>query len=197
MRTEVVWTSLRWAGIEHIVWTRDRDGTAHAASVAVHALPEGTAHVRYDLATDEAGHPRHVSVGVSGPSGDRHLSLTHDGRGTWTGADGRPLPELAGCTDVDISCTPLTNTLPINRLAAATLPTADLRVAYVTVPTLEVRPVGQRYTRLTTGGTQAAYRYRSASFTADLTVDGHGLVIDYPGGWRRAGGPPDPPRSAP
>jgi hypothetical protein len=31
------------------------------------------------------------------------------------------------------------------------------------------------------------FRYESGSFRADLTVDDHGFVIDYPGLWQRIG----------
>jgi uncharacterized protein len=61
----------------------------------------------------------------------------------------------------------------------------DLSIAYVSLPELEVRTVQQRYTRLD----EDCYRYESGSFRADLPVDQHGFVIDYPGLWQRAGAP--------
>jgi uncharacterized protein len=83
--------------------------------------------------------------------------------------------------DVDINRSPLTNTLPIRRLGVSA--PREIDVAYVSVPELTVRPVRRRYTLLP--GDQPVYRYESGSFSADLPVDGDGLVLDYPGLWRR------------
>ena len=60
----------------------------------------------------------------------------------------RARPDLAGCVDIDINCTPLTNTLPIRRLDWAPGQAHDFVMAYVSVPELTVRPVQQRYTCL-------------------------------------------------
>jgi hypothetical protein len=57
----------------------------------------------------------------------------------------------------------------------------DLMVAYIDFPDLKVSAVPQRYTRTS----EDHYLYESGSFRADLSVDEHGLVLDYPGYWRR------------
>jgi uncharacterized protein len=105
-------------------------------------------------------------------------------------ADGQPRPDLDGCIDIDIDCTPLTNTLPIRRLSWAPGATHDLSVAFVSVPDLTVRAVSQRYTLVE----PRLYWYQSGAFRAfrafraDLPVDGDGFVLDYPGFWARLGG---------
>jgi hypothetical protein len=55
---------------------------------------------------------------------------------------------------------------------------ADLQVAWVDFPSLEVTPDPQRYTRLDA----TSYRFDSldSDFTADLTVDDDGFVVEYP-----------------
>lgn len=77
--------------------------------------------------------------------------------------------------------------LPIRRLGLEPGESADLEVAYVAVPGLAVEPDGQRYTRLESGGHDEIYRYESleSDFVADLPVDADGLVLDYPGLFRR------------
>ncbi|MFI7612471.1 putative glycolipid-binding domain-containing protein [Nonomuraea terrae] len=177
---DVMWSSLAWPGLEHVRWT-EGDGP-HADGLAVHELPGGPARVAYRLTADEGGRTRRLSVEVGG----RALVIAGDGRGAWTDAGGRPLPGLSGCVDVDISTTPLTNTLPIRRLGLAPGAAADLLVVYVDVPDLEPRAVTQRYTCLGRSGAVTVYRYESGSFRADITVDDHGLVVDYPGLWRRS-----------
>jgi hypothetical protein len=51
-------------------------------------------------------------------------------------------------------------------------------VAFISIPELRVNVVQQRYTRLETG----RYRYEGldSGFTAEISVDEEGLVIDYP-----------------
>jgi uncharacterized protein len=61
---------------------------------------------------------------------------------------------------------------------------ADIRVAYLAVPDLTVRAADQRYTCLDPG---RLYRYEgvTSGFVAELPVDPDGLVVDYPGFFRR------------
>ena len=91
--------------------------------------------------------------------------------------------ELDGCTDVDLVSTPFTNTLPIRRLGLEPGQSADVRVAWIDHDTLQVAPVRQRYTRLE----DRRWRYESleTGYDAELEVDEHGLVLDYPDEFRR------------
>jgi hypothetical protein len=63
----------------------------------------------------------------------------------------------------------------------------ELIAAWVSVPDLSVRPDGQCYSYLRTGPDYHVLRYEATdgSFTADITVDREGLVVDYPGIARR------------
>jgi uncharacterized protein len=51
----------------------------------------------------------------------------------------------------------------------------------VRVASLEVERSTQRYERLA----GRRYRYSSGTFTVELEVDGHGMVLDYPPFWVR------------
>ena len=121
-----------------------------------------------------------VDIHRAAPGPERRLELRADGRGRWW-RDGEEVPALEGCLDVDLGCTPATNTLPIRRLALAVGGRAEIVAAWVRFPDLEVQPLRQRYRRLTGD----RYEYASDSFQAELTVDEHGLVVDYAGGWAR------------
>ncbi|MEZ5648695.1 MAG: putative glycolipid-binding domain-containing protein, partial [Alphaproteobacteria bacterium] len=107
-----------------------------------------------------------------------------DGEGQWKDQNGILVSELDGCIDIDISATPFTNTLPIRRLNLKQGEAADLSVVYIAVPELAPRKVRQRYTCLEPG---KIYRYEGldSGFAAEITVDDDGLVIDYPGIFRR------------
>jgi hypothetical protein len=118
---------------------------------------------------------------------NRRLDLMSDGEGHWSDGAGEPLPGLVGCFDVDISATPFTNTLPIRRLALAAGASADVNVVYVSLPELTAVPAMQRYSRLedSPGGARYRFESRSHDFMAELPVDADGLVLDYPGLFRR------------
>ena len=176
---EVVWSALRWPGVEHVSISVHH-GELSAAGRGIAVLDGVPTHVAYTLRTDQTGATRCVEITVSGPFPMRTRTLHADGEGHWRD-DAGPLPDLDGCLDVDISFTPCTNTMPIRRLALAVGEARDIDVAYLSVPRLTVSRARQRYRRLDCG-----YRYESGRFAADLTVDDADVVIDYPDLWRRA-----------
>lgn len=123
---------------------------------------------------------------VSGWIGDRGIDvlITVGADGVWR-LDEEPLPELAGCVDVDLNFSPSTNLLPIRRLNLAIGERAEVRAAWLRFPEFRLEPLEQTYIR--TG--QHTYRYESAgnAFVRDLEVDEAGFVTRYPGFWEREG----------
>lgn len=120
-------------------------------------------------------------------TGSEEVDLLADGDGNWTTRNGEAIPELNGCLDVDVSATPFTNTLPIRRLGIAPAESAELPVAYVDTGEMRAWTEEQSYTCLERSARDGLYRYESldGGFTADLPVDADGLVLDYPGLFRR------------
>ena len=146
---------------------------------------EDLASVGYRLECDAAWRFIRLDITVTKAGGSSRMSLSVDEDGHWH-SDDTALPALEGCIDIDINVTPLTNTLPIRRLAWQPGTVHDLDVAYVSIPELSVRPHRQRYTLLAAEARgEAVYRYESGDFRADLRVDGDGFVMDYPGLWNR------------
>lgn len=117
-------------------------------------------------------------------SGVRSLTALRSGRG-WV-VDGELRPDLDGAREVDISVSPLSNTLPIRRLNLAVGESADIITAYLTLPDLTVTFDPQRYTRLSER--EYLYESRDSDFRRTITVDDTGLVIDYPGLFERQEG---------
>ena len=136
---------------------------------------------RYAVSCDPSWRTRAVSVDLAD---GRRLRLASDGAGAWT-RDGQPAPDLAGAVDVDLSGTPATNTLPVRRLGLGIGDRARIPVAYVELAGLAVRLEAQRYTRLAEG----RYHFEAPShgFARDVEVDADGLVVSYPGLFRRVG----------
>lgn len=100
--------------------------------------------------------------------------------GGWSDMHAEELSELRGCIDIDFEMTPFTNTLPIRRAPLAIGETRRFKMAYIPADTVEPFADAQTYTRLT----ERVYRFENGEgddyFTADITVDEDGLVVDYP-----------------
>ena len=135
--------------------------------------------VRYLVEAGPDGLTRRVELALDG--GAVHRVLVADGVGRWRWEGGPELAEVAGALDVDLTVTPATNTLPIRRLAQLeTGQAADLQMAWVQFPGLEVLASAQRYQRLAAD----RWHFSTGDFHAELLVDPDGLVLDYGGLFR-------------
>jgi hypothetical protein len=126
---------------------------------------------------------RLVGVDLAADGSPAVLRLEHDGAGSWR-RDGNPEPTLAGCLDVDLEVTPLTNALPVNRLRLPEGGAAEILAAWVHFPRLGLEAAPQRYERLAS----TTYRYTGlgTGFTAQVEVDEDGLPVIYDRLWQRA-----------
>ena len=118
----------------------------------------------------------------------RTIALERGPKGNWS-VDGEVMRALKGCTDVDLGCSPSTNTLPIRRLRLAVGASRTIQAAWIRFPELTIVKAAQTYARLD----EFTYRYSSGTFEAELTVDDDGLVTAY-AEWQRTGiamGPDD------
>lgn len=172
-----------------ILWRRvDRPGHEAArishdgagwmlAGTAVFAHEGQPCRLDYRIRCDEAW--RTVSATVDGWVGSRSIDVTIEveSAGRWR-LNGREVPEVEGCIDVDLNFSPSTNLLPIRRLGLATGEDAEVRAAWLRFPGFTLEPLPQRYTRTA----DRAYRYESAggAFVRDLAVDAAGFVTRYP-----------------
>ncbi len=144
--------------------------------------------VEYQVLADRAGLTTAAHVRDLRGFDTRTITVERDAKGGWT-IDGTPAKELKGCTDIDLGCSPSTNTLPIRRLRLAIGKSETIKAAWLRFPELRVVKASQTYRRLD----EFTYRYSSTGFEAELTVDDDGLVTDY-AAWRRTGyssGPDD------
>jgi uncharacterized protein len=135
--------------------------------------------VEYRVLADRAGVTTAAHVRDLRGFETRTLVLERSVKGAWT-IDGAAARALRGCTDVDLGCSPSTNTLPIRRLRLAVGASGTIQAAWVRFPELAVVKAAQTYTRLD----EFTYRYSSGTFEAELTVDDDGLVTAY-AEWRR------------
>lgn len=113
---------------------------------------------------------------------DQHqtLVLKSDGKGYWFNGKDEPIEALKGAIDVDISATPFSNSLPINRHNWELEQTRDFEMVYISIPSLELKKVKQRYTFLEHHQNDRLFQYESGAFQSRITVDQYGLIVDYP-----------------
>jgi hypothetical protein len=177
----ILWQGLNWPGSEYCSLTELEEGwqLAGTALLVVEGQP---ARIQYEVRCNLAWRTQMAEVKLELGVMTQTLWLTVDEGGRWR-LDDQELAALAGCLDVDLGFSPSTNTLPVRRLGLEVGQSAEVTAAWVRFPSLEIRPLQQRYTRLT----ENRYRYESGggTFVAELEVDELGLVMDYQGGWRR------------
>ena len=182
MRHIYRWSPIDGAGTEYLSVDSASDGTV-ASGVVVgeeDGVPYGLV---YTVRTDAEWRTR--AVEVAHPADGRRLRLQSDGEGRWSDPlTGEHLPQLDGCIDVDIAATPFTNTLPIRRCPWARGQIRTFSMAYVSVPELVASKVQQRYVCIEE---KKAFLFQTipADFQAELSVDTDGIVVDYPGLFRR------------
>jgi hypothetical protein len=113
------------------------------------------------------------------------LSLGQDG--AWRTADQAVLSELSGSSDIDLSASPFTNTLPIRRLRMQPDQPVEIQVAFIELPAFSIRPERQRYTLTHRTDEYDTYRFEHLAngYSVEIRVDREGLVLDYPGLFRR------------
>ena len=167
-------------GLEHLLLDE------RVADSVVLAFDEerGPFRLTYRLTWDESWRLREADLVVATERSTTSLNLRTDGQGRWRDGGGRAIDELDGCVDIDIWPTPFTNSFPVRREPLVVGERRQFRMAWVSAPELTVRPQPQAYTRLA----DRLYLFESldgGDFSAQLPMDEDGIVLDYPGLFRR------------
>lgn len=168
-----------------------RDSGLSLVGTVIGAEAAQPVRVEYRVLTDSKGLTTAAHVRDLRGFEQRTLALGRDAKGAWT-IDGKAARALKGCTDVDLGCSPSTNTLPVRRLRLAIGGSQVIQAAWIRFPELTVVKAAQTYTRLD----EFTYRYSSGSYTGELTVDDEGLVASYDV-WMRTGYATGPDDTAP
>lgn len=170
----VVLGGLRMRATGALVSTADGDEPAYSAT--------------YSLATGDTGVVSRVSVRAVNAEGERQVTLNRSEDGIWLidHGQGAERTDFDGAVDVDVMACVLFNALPVRRLGLhQQAGEHDLPVVYVRLPDLSVRLVRQTYRAAPMAGGPPTVSFRQDDFTANLTVDADGMVVDYPGLARR------------
>jgi len=153
------------------------------AGTIVAIQDEAPLEVHYRIECDADWRTRAVSIEQRLGLQQSSLSLAVDTGGRWSDQRRGLIDSVSGCLDVDLELTPITNSLPVNRLNLAVGQVEEIAVAWIRFPSLEIVRACQSYERLA----DRRYRYRSlgSGFTAEIDVDELGLTVRYEGIWER------------
>jgi hypothetical protein len=169
------------AGFEVVFFHFDAGGLHVEGDTA--AVEDGLAwSVQYAIALNPDWSTQTAKVSGNSASSRTEVTLETNGAGDWF-VDGVAAVQLAGCLDVDLESSSLTNAFPVRRLGLEIGQCADAPAAYVRAPDMRVERLEQRYIRLDAHGSGERYRYTAPGlgFECELTYDESGLVTSYPG----------------
>ncbi|MGK4566276.1 putative glycolipid-binding domain-containing protein [Flavobacterium sp. 3HN19-14] len=172
---------INWKGLDKISSNENcrvekTDSGYIASSNVTGILDDISYHCEYEIMTDNQW--KTIGFQLTIRVGWKELVLEiQKSHGKWIGENGE-LSDFDDCHDIDISVTPFTNTLPINRLSLEIGQPQTIKVIYIDVLKQEVYPIEQIYTKIS----KHTYRYENTTndFKAEITVDDNGFVIDYP-----------------
>ena len=175
----ILWRRLDQPGHEVAELTADGEGW-RLSGVVLGASDGEPCRLEYSIECDSAWRTRRARVHGHLGGVPASLDITHAPASGWQ-VNGSLMPELGECVDIDLQFSPSTNLLPIRRLALGVGAQGLARAAWVRLPELVLEPLEQTYTRLSTD----RYRYATidGEFERELTVNGNGLVLEYPGQW--------------
>ncbi|MBW3672394.1 MAG: putative glycolipid-binding domain-containing protein [Acidobacteria bacterium] len=178
MRT-VVWTRIDGMGME-LATLSPATASAHTMEGTVIVVSDATPFViRYGVELDEGWQTRRVQINGSRAAETFQIELVAE-ESVWR-RNGEALPQFDGCVDIDLGFSPSTNTLPIRRCAASVGERIDVTAVWLRFPELTLERLDQSYERIS----ERSYLYRSATgFETTIEVDDHGLVLNYPQGWK-------------
>jgi hypothetical protein len=144
--------------------------------------------VDYHIEMDTSWNTRVAEIPGRSAAGPSRTLLEADGSGNWQ-INGALASHLAGCLDIDLESSAMTNALPVHRMKLDPGQQGAARAAYVRARGLAVGRLDQTYVRAPDQDGRQHYDYVAPvfDFACRPVSDETGLVLDYPGIAVRAG----------
>jgi hypothetical protein len=175
MQTNVIWTGKLYHSIENFILTNTSNGN-EITSTIIGVYKNKIYKVDYEIKTNKNWETTFVSLRTQFDNSNEVLTLEKkDGEFL---LNDKSSDDFKDIFDIDISLTPFTNTLPINRLQLKDNQQQLIEVLYFDILNKEIKPVKQSYTRL--AADHYIYENQDTSFRAELKIDELGLVVAYP-----------------
>ncbi|MDR0229934.1 MAG: putative glycolipid-binding domain-containing protein [Flavobacteriaceae bacterium] len=175
MEKQIIWTGVDCLSIEKCNINKKED-SFHIKGELVGNKNNQVFGVEYQIVVDLQWQTRFFSINSS--VANKYNSISgHKLNHLWI-IDEIEYPEFNTCLDIDISVTPFTNTLPINRLKLGNLESESIDVLYINPIEDKRLLVKQQYTKQA----ENSYYYKNlwSDFDATIEVDTEGIVTNYP-----------------
>jgi len=181
MQKNILWAGIEYHSLENCILTISDKGS-EVTSYIIGRYGSELYRVEYRIRTNQNWVTTFFQIKSQFDNIVEVMEFRKEGRESWY-VNGQPNGKFDGCIDLDISLTPFTNTLPINRLNLSEKQSEQIRVLYVDVLGRKMIPVQQKYTKLSS----TDYKYENVpnDFESVISVDELGLVVKYPGLFKR------------
>ena len=176
MQTNILWTGIKYHSLENCIITITDDGADIKSSI-IGCYNSVIYKLDSQITTNYLWETIFFTIKSQLNDIIKSTHFQSDGKGNWF-INGKYIEKFNGCIDIDISLTPLTNTLPINRLNLSEKTNKQIQVLYVDILGQQTNPVHQKYTRIS----HNEYKYENVpnDFESIISVDEMGLVVKYP-----------------
>jgi hypothetical protein len=175
MQTNIIWTGKLYHSIENCVLTKRAVGN-EITSTIIGAYENQIYKIEYQIRTRKNWETTSLTLQAQFNNSNELLTLEKK-EGEWL-LNNKRIGELKNIFDIDISLTPFTNTLPINRLQLKHNQRRTIEVIHFDILKKETKPVKQIYTRLARH--EYIFENYDKSFKANIKIDEEGLVVEYP-----------------
>ncbi|MGE6260465.1 putative glycolipid-binding domain-containing protein [Heyndrickxia sporothermodurans] len=178
----IIWENSEYYGTEYMELSFF-ENKIEANSTIIRIEKDVPSKINYWILLDTNWTVKQLKIELN--NGNRELHLSSNGGGQWFDKAGNEILELNGAIDIDISCTPFTNSLPINRLKWDQNGPINFEMVFINVPDLTYKKVNQSYELLKDTSDKRIFYYKSGSFESIIEVDLNGQVLFYPELFRR------------
>ncbi|MCO5219762.1 MAG: putative glycolipid-binding domain-containing protein [Thermomicrobiales bacterium] len=177
MMKEYLWQNNDPVGWEHIRLDDDHPGWDVVDSVLMRVDANTVRRGGYTLVVDKSWHALEIRCLIENEPGVMgSVHILSEGDGVWYDENEQHLSALDGCLDISIQGSPITPTLPLQRLGLQDGQTAELVVVEISLVDLSLRPV-----RIQLRHDGSTLWYERDGVTSELTLDADGFVRDIAG----------------
>lgn len=177
MQNNIIWEGYNSESLENCnVLTKD-DGVQVNSTISL-SLKDKICDVEYFIQADKNWRSQYCKIlNYDENRTVKTLELERMKNNRWK-INGEHNPAFDGFDAIDVSVTPFTNSLIINRKSMEQEESFELKMIYIDALKLACQPIDVRYTKLS--DREYEYENRTTGYNVVLDVDENGFVDNYP-----------------
>lgn len=175
MKKNIIWKGIEYKSLENLT-AGNRPKGFEFTSVIVGSYQKKIYICRYEIKLNKDWEVIKFRI-VSVVNGKQKAFEGKNIKGKWE-INGKYNRKYDNFKFIDISVSPITNTLPINNLDFVKNQPQQIEVIYLDILNSRIKPVKQIYTQLS----KKSFKYQNLAkdFEAKLKVDKDGFTVNYP-----------------